>query len=156
MTDKLKDRYASLTLLSLCIISWFFLIPYGIEGAVGMREIGPDFFPRFITLAVFILSIFLLIKSILQIEDKQDDEKEKKKETTESNSKPWAGLSVFLIMFGYIYLADMIGYLYSSIISMAMIMWVLSVRKWYLYIVIIAIIFLIQYVFQNVLYIRLP
>ncbi|WP_026702084.1 tripartite tricarboxylate transporter TctB family protein [Salibacterium aidingense] len=153
MKEQIKDRYVGVTLFFSGLLSWFIIIPYGIESNGGLTTVGPDFFPRFITVSIVFLSMLLVMKSFSKDSNQKEEDLE---ENQEPKGKPWVGLLVFVIMLGYIYLADFIGYLYSTIISMSLIMWILSVRKWYLYGVLIIVIFLIQYVFENIMYIRLP
>ncbi|WP_099157013.1 tripartite tricarboxylate transporter TctB family protein [Virgibacillus ndiopensis] len=158
MDERMRDRYSGFVLLFISLLSWFVIIPYGIESSEGMTTVGPSFFPKFITIALIILSAFLVIKSFFKIGDSENnlEKDEGTEETSEPRGKVSVGVWVFIVMIGYIYLADIIGYLCSTVISMSVVMWLLKARKWYLYLILIATIFALQYVFENIMYIRLP
>ena len=160
MTERLKDRYAGFILLSIGLFSWFIIIPFGIESDLGMTTVGPAFFPKFITLAVIILSILLVVKSFLHTRTAEKTGEEGKveddAEASKSHAKKWTGVWVFVTMIGYIYLSEIIGHLFSGMASMTLVMWLLGARKWYLYVILITTIIAIQYVFENILYISLP
>lgn len=157
MSDRIKDRYAGFVLFFLSVFSWFVIIPYGIESDMGLTKYGPDLFPKFITISVMILSAFIVFRTFLK--ENENDSKEGEEgaeEDPESPGRPWVGMAVFVVMIGYVFLAEWLGFLYSTIISMSLIMWLLAVRKWYFYVILVAIIVLLEYVFTSVFHIRLP
>ncbi|MFZ4454002.1 tripartite tricarboxylate transporter TctB family protein [Salibacterium aidingense] len=146
------ERYIWLFLFIVGVVTWKILIPTQVQINQNSSTYGPDFFPNVLAIAVIIISALSFAWTFV----KTPDQKQKETSGKDEEGNKWVGFIVFLIMVFYVYIIDIIHYLPATIISMLLIMWVLSVRKWYLYILMIGIILFIQYVFENLLYIQLP
>ncbi|SFP90803.1 tripartite tricarboxylate transporter TctB family protein [Salibacterium halotolerans] len=147
-----KERYVWLFLFMSGIIIWKVLIPTQVQVNQNSSTYGPEFFPNVLAIALIVISAFSLLSTFFI---RSSQEHEEKKEKDKEGSK-WVGFIVFIIMGVYVFTIEFLHYIPATIIFMLLIMWVLSVRKWYLYIVMFGIIFFVQYVFQNLLYIQLP
>jgi hypothetical protein len=56
----------------------------------------------------------------------------------------------------YVILAEPLGFIPATLLTMAPLMWLLAVRKWYYYVALVAFAFGIQYLFETYMYIQLP
>ncbi|MGY4688191.1 tripartite tricarboxylate transporter TctB family protein [Salibacterium sp. K-3] len=147
-----KERYIWLFLFMIGVLTWKVLIPTQVQVNQNSSTYGPAFFPNVLAVAVIIISALSFIGTFTRKPEHGEETKEK----DEEKGSKWIGVIVFIIMVIYVYIIEIIHYLPATIISMLLIMWVLSVRKWSLYILMIGIIFLVQYIFENLLYIQLP
>lgn len=148
-----KERYIWLVTLIFGIVIWKVLIPTQIHTSQNQSDYGPQFFPNLLAIVVILISLLSFILTFFN-KDKTTDQNEESKPA--NDGKMLNGFIVFGITVAYVLLVDIIHFVPASIISMLVIMWVLSVRKWYFYLIMVAIIFLINYVFENIMYIQLP
>lgn len=157
MTNQLKDRISGIALLISGIALYFFLIPKSIQVESSLSQVGPDFFPKLVALLLILSSLFLLYSGFKKKAADVDNTGEVEDEETDIQvSKPWIAAGVFILMVIYVYIAEPIGFLASTILIMFAIMAVLKVRKWYLYLVMLAVIFILKLIFENLMYIQLP
>ncbi|SFM12092.1 tripartite tricarboxylate transporter TctB family protein [Salibacterium qingdaonense] len=147
-----KERYIWLFLFMIGVLTWKVLIPTQVQVNQNSSTYGPAFFPNVLAVAVIIISALSFIGTFT----KKSEHREEIKEKDEEKGSKWIGIIVFIIMAAYVYIIETIHYIPATIISMLLIMWVLSVRKWYLYVLMVGIIFLVQYIFEKLLYIQLP
>ncbi|WP_303968835.1 tripartite tricarboxylate transporter TctB family protein [Sporosarcina ureae] len=164
MSEAKKDRYSGIALLLFSILLYF-LIPYGIPGAKKGSDLGSDFFPKLLVVVMIVLSVGMIVKSIFDAKFRPIaiEETEESVEAEYESYEPTSNLNyknvaiVFGIMLVHIFvLVDLLGFVYSTIIAMVGVMLALSVKKWYFYLIIIAIIFGIDFVFRDLLSIQLP
>ncbi len=151
MNSILKERYSALFLFLFGLALWFYL-PYDITVEDRLSTLGPAFFPKFIAVTVMVLSAGIILKTFVKKKEAQTSEEQKGTE----GQRIWAAVAVFILMFLYVFVIEWLGYLISTIIIMSLILWVLSSRKWYHYAILIAFVVLIQYVFENIMYVQLP
>lgn len=148
-----KERYIWLVTLILGIVIWQVLIPTQIQTSQNQSDYGPKFFPNLLAIVVILISLLSFIFTFFN-KDKTSDQNEESKPA--NGGKVLNGFIVFGITVAYVFLVDIIQFVPASIISMLLIMLVLSVRKWYFYLIMVTMIFLINYVFENIMYIQLP
>lgn len=139
----------------------YFTIPINVKGSEGLTEIGPDFFPTLIILSIGILSLVLFIRSFYQNKNDDVEEDEVNEETNDPLAKGNKGVLnsvyVFLILVLYVFiLLRFLNFTISTVISMFIVMWILSVRKWYYYAGFLAFVLMVDYVFRNLLNVQLP
>lgn len=144
-----KERYIWLFFLVGSLLVWQVLIPWQVQINQNSSTYGPAFFPNLLAIAVLLISAFSFIGTFFNKDKKQ-------KENAEDEGDIWKGVIVFAITTVYVFTVEIIHFIPASIIAMTLIMWVLSVRKWYYYLLLVILIFLISYIFQNVMYIQLP
>ncbi|GIP36118.1 tripartite tricarboxylate transporter TctB family protein [Paenibacillus sp. J2TS4] len=156
MNNVRKERYSALCLFLFGLMLWLY-IPYDIKVEDSLSSIGPEFFPKFIAVAVMALSAVLVLKTFTRKKPQQDKEQPRRSEDESSGStRKWAAPVVFLLMLIYVFTVEWLGYFITTVVVMSLILWVLSSRKWVHYAVLIVFIFIIQYVFENVMYVQLP
>lgn len=154
MNSNLKDRYMGILLLLFGAVLMF-SIPKIIQGASNVTTLGPRFFPQFIAIAIIILSAILIIKSFL------NNAKEKEKNPEKEGSKfkkeeAMVGVWVFVVMLFYVFIVQWVSFLPATIVAMAVIMMLMRVKKWYHYLIVIALIVLIKYIFASLIFVPLP
>ena len=144
--------------LCFAIVVWL-IVPYQIPDS-GRTVMGPRFFPRVISIIMGFVSIGLIISNLL----KHHREKDKAGKAEEGGWRLDAGAlrsefragGVFVVMVLYAILMPRIGFIISSILASGIILVVLGARKWYFYVIMLAAVFLIYYVFKFQLYVQLP
>jgi putative tricarboxylic transport membrane protein len=153
-----KDLYMGIFLFVFGLVYYFFLIPNSITSKDSLTTLGPGFFPKLTAILLIVLSVFLIIKSLIQLKKGSDDldDSDQEEDTGKGQSRPWAGAGVFLLMVLYVFIVEYLGFMVTTVIVMLAIMAVLSVRKWYSYVVMILVIFGIKFVFEDLMYIILP
>lgn len=168
LNNQAKEIISGVFVLCFGILLWF-VVPIFVSSTGSETDLGPTFFPRFVAVGLTLCGILLLVKELgIWIssrspvgEDGASSEEpiygaEEDTEEEETESKPLVAMSVFIIMAIYTFVVPFAGFLLSTIVSMSIIMWILDVRKWYLYILLILFILGVQYVFQNLLFVFLP
>ncbi|GGJ98382.1 hypothetical protein GCM10007063_20880 [Lentibacillus kapialis] len=160
MNEMKRERYTALSLL-IFGTTLYLSIPYVIQGSEGLGEVGPDFFPRILAILIIVLSAIQFVKSffpkIFNIEEIEADDEFEYVENDSKKGRFLASAFVFLMMLLYIFvLVEFLSFILSTIITMSVIMWVLSVRKWYFYLILISFVIIVDYIFRNLLYVQLP
>lgn len=155
-----REIYTGLALLIFGAALYLF-IPNLIQGSKGLGEVGPDFFPRILAILIIVLSLTQIVKSFLSKLLDNDGEEEKVElgytESEDVKRSLGASVFVFIIMLLYVYvLVEFLSFIFSTIIAMSIIMWALSVRKWYFYLILMTFVFIIDFIFRNLLYVQLP
>ena len=146
----MQDRISGAVLLLLAITLWI-LIPYEVK-AFDVSKMGPRFFPQFLSIALMVLSGTLTLKSF----NRSSYEEGEEDETDKSDISELRVGKIFLLLIIYIGIIEKIGFLMSTAAIMSVAMYVLKVRKWYYYMVFYVIIFIIYYVFKEIMYVQLP
>lgn len=142
-------------ILFLFSLSIFFALPLFV--ADTSQSLGADFFPRFLLILLMVLSLFLIVNPMLLKKTKEKTSGEKEDETEdEGKRRVIVGWAVFGILIVYTFVVENLGFVATSIIFMSLIMYILSARKWYYYLILICMIFLINYVFKDLMKIMLP
>ncbi|WP_040978396.1 tripartite tricarboxylate transporter TctB family protein [Oceanobacillus jeddahense] len=154
VTKKQRERYIWLVFLIGSILLWKVIIPGQIQTDPNAGVAGPVFLPTILAVTILIISGLSFISTFINIGGGQADKEESK--NPDDKGKPLVGIIVFAITLGYTFLMEYIHFTFASIICMFLIMWVLSVRKWYLYLVMVALIFLLKFIFEDIMYINLP
>lgn len=162
MSKLMIERYSAIVLMIISIIIYF-TFPISIPGSKGLTQVGPDFFPRLIILFISVLSLTLFIKTFYQKSEEDQENKlsdineESEEIVVDGKSNYLNSVYVFLILIIYVFvLLNFLNFALATIISMFVVMWILSVKKWYYYAGFIAFVFLIDYVFRNLLNVQLP
>jgi hypothetical protein len=127
MLRKSKDFYASVFLLVFSII--MYIASYSIK-MLTVSKIGAEFMPRIVAVAVFILSIILLINSIKEMKrPKQEIESLEDEDEQEDANKKVSPLSVIItigLMIGYVTLLKPVGFLIMTAVYLFLQMYVLA------------------------------
>lgn len=148
-----RERYIWLFFLIAGVLAWKVVIPTQVETSQNYPNYGPEFFPNLLVITIIIISAISFIGTFIK---KMNQPEKNNVEESEEKGNVWIGLAVFLITVIYVFMMDYIAFIPSSIVCMVLIMWLLSVRKWYLYLIMIAIILILNYLFENIMYIQLP
>src|SRR5690625_238933 len=127
LTGNQKERYTWLVFLIGGILLWKVIIPTQVHTNQNSSSFGPDLFPNILAIIIIIISGISFIATFIKKGKRYENEGRSKK-----NGKASAGIIVFAIMVGYTYVVEIIHFIPASIVSMFLIMWLLSVRKWYL------------------------
>lgn len=163
LNSQAKELISGAFVLSFGILLWF-VVPIFVGSTGSGTDLGPTFFPRFVAVGLVLCGILLLVKEFgVWMSSRGSDGGSSASSgefindpEEETESKPLVALSVFVIMMSYTLVVPFVGFLLSTIVSMSVIMWILDVRKWYLYVLLILFILGVQYVFQNLLFVFLP
>ncbi|WHH61018.1 tripartite tricarboxylate transporter TctB family protein [Petroclostridium sp. X23] len=147
-----RDTVLSIFFLLIGFFIWF-AIPYQIEDT-GITVMGPRFFPKVLSIMLVVVSGLFLVQNILAGK-KQGKEKEDKGEIKDIKSELNV-LILFALMIAYVYLMPIWGFIISTIVVIGAVVYFLGTRKWYMYLIFIAIVLLVYYVFQELLYVQLP
>lgn len=108
-------------------------------------SVDAKFFPMVIVIAQIILCLILIIQHKLK--------KESKKEEPFISKMSLFGISFLL---GYIVLINIVGYLYASLAAFIFYLVYFKIRKPLYYVIAIAFVLLVYYLFGEVFYISLP
>lgn len=147
-----KERNIWLFFLIGGLLVWQIIIPSQVQVSQNSSNYGPDFFPTLLAIIVVIISGASFLGTFIKKPESDSDEATK----SQDSGNVWIGIVVFLITVGYVFIAELIGFIPASLISMLLIMLLLSVKKWYFYLIMIVFIIAVHYIFENILYIRLP
>ncbi|WP_172372328.1 tripartite tricarboxylate transporter TctB family protein [Sporosarcina jiandibaonis] len=114
MREARKDLVNSLIIVAFCGIAYSGILEIPVRGAAKTEA---DFFPKIIVGLLFVLAIFLLVKSIYGMikQEKRDNKKERVdwQRLFKENSKVIYTFAIFSV---YIFLLQGIGYFISSVI----------------------------------------
>lgn len=156
VSSKRREQLISF-LVILMGVGLYLFISYQIEVEERITGLGPAFFPKFVSISLMVLGGFLLLRTFMSnLPDGEVSESPTDEDPSSTGERIWAGALVFIVTVAYIYAIEPLGYVLASIISMTAIMWILSVRKWYFYLILVAYVFVTQYFFETVMYIQLP
>ncbi|MCT4597882.1 MAG: tripartite tricarboxylate transporter TctB family protein [Vallitalea sp.] len=128
------------------IVVWF-LIPLQIESSGMSALVDAQFVPKLCTILLFIFSIILLIQSLVFKKDKS---------TEIDFTKEMKVILFFGILFIYLILITIIGFLISSLAFSTVSLLYLKCRKWTGYICTYAVVICLYLVFTMVLQVPLP
>lgn len=151
MNTNSKNRISGFFFLFLGIFLWI-AIPYQIKSD-GMTTMGPEFFPKFLSVGLIILSILLIIQTF--VKEKQGRGQNSKNFDINLKSELRV-LLIFFIITIYAVMIPYLGFVISTILFMGIALFLLNVRKWYFYGALIAFSFVVYYVFEKLLYVQLP
>ncbi|WP_158542783.1 tripartite tricarboxylate transporter TctB family protein [Phytoactinopolyspora halophila] len=154
LSDRTKDRCSGIVLFVAGLGLWFYSAHSLQRGLSGPTEIGPEFFPQFLAVALMVLSPGLVIKSFLKRDTEYRRPQERDERTKQDN--PNATFYVFAFTGMYVLLAEPLGFVPATLLTMAPLMWLLSVRRWYFYVALVIFVLGVQHVFQTYMYIQLP
>lgn len=160
MQARNKESLIGVTLLLFGLGVWFYA-SYGISAGSAGTTLGPAFFPKFLSVSLMTLSALLIVRAHIGSKDLPETQDSNTTSEPSNNASLEDGKIVnsaliFSIMFFYVFVVESLGYVITTLVSMTAMMWILSVRKWYLYLMLIGFVFLTQYIFETVMYIRLP
>lgn len=116
------------------------------------NTLGADFFPKFVGGLMIFASCGLLLETILarrlkkQTHQKIDSEWNKEKRV----------IVIFLLLFIYAALLNILGFIVGSILCGVAMMWLLKVRTWWFYGIYILSVFVTYILFSKILYVHLP
>lgn len=151
-----SDQIIGAILLLGSTLVYFFLPKFIKVSNVSATPVyGPDYFPKVLLIVLFLLSLILIVKPFFAGKDEQDNNQENTEED-HVNNRAWVGWSVFGILIVYTFVVETFGFILTSIVLMSIILFLLSARKWYYYLILIGAIFLIHYVFVDLMRIMLP
>ncbi|WP_227937373.1 tripartite tricarboxylate transporter TctB family protein [Alkalihalobacillus deserti] len=158
-----KDVYASVFLLAFSVI--MYVSSFSIK-MLTVSKIGAGFMPRMIAIAIFILSIILLINSIKEMKfakqrtDILEDEDEDEHEGIKRKISPLSVVITLALMIGYIALLKPVGFLIMSSIYLFLQMYLLAdpkERKAPLFIIVSVVSSVVIYFcFKSIFHLMLP
>lgn len=110
----MKDFITGVTLFSIGILSFFWVVPNGVDNFAESPSIAlsASFWPYVIVVAFSVLGFLLLVQGLLNW--LKNTQKEKK-----GFSIPWAMAVAILLLFPYYYLAEQAGFLVASMFAFA-------------------------------------
>ena len=161
MVKQKKDLYASLFLLIVSIV--MFIATYSIQ-ALTVSNIGADFAPRLVAIAIFALSLILLYNSIKQLKNPHmavsiEEDEDEEEDTNKPMSKKSVIATVALLV-GYVALIPMIGFLLMTAVYLFLQMYLLAEkaqRNLVLFLVVSVVSSgVIYYCFKTIFHLRLP
>ena len=118
-------------------------------GTVDPGELSAVSFPRFCGGLMMFASVCLLVQSV--IERKKEGEGKPVDYTGELRV-----LVVYLMMVGFAFLAEVLGFVITAFLFGTVYFWYLKVRKWQYYVIYYAIAIIAYLVFTKLLYVYLP
>ena len=120
-----RDFVIAVLLFVVCLVTYFVIIPRQVGGEI-QRGLPPDFFPKFAVAFVAVFSLFLVFKDLLT--KTKDDEPD---ETPVQKKRGRKGLIIaFIASLIYLILCTYIGYIISSIVMLAVFIWIFGERRW--------------------------
>lgn len=122
------------------------LIPMGV--AEGSGEFGPRLFPTVVSILLVISGVAILVKDFFRKESRSYFE------FVPSELK--RVIVLFIMMAVFIFLMDKIGFLIAALLFGIGTQVYYHVKKWQYYVIMIALCFLIDFVFRNLINIPLP
>lgn len=145
------DRFIGIVLL-VCSTTTYIFLPYLIKepSMNSNQKYGASFFPKVLLILTIALSIVLIIKTFF------NKSKENTNESIKKNKKTWVAWAVFGISIVYSFVIETFGFVLTSITLMSLILVLFGTKKWYYYAILIVMIFLINYVFQDLMNVMLP
>ncbi|MBA7515961.1 hypothetical protein ES705_08006 [subsurface metagenome] len=133
----------------------WFAIPYQIKEP-GITKIGPRFFPRTISIMLMFASTALVLETFLKSKKNINNNRIKKEKFELDIKEEVRVILLFFSMIAYVFLFPILGFILSSILIMGADLFLLKARKCYSYLILIVLVFLIYYIFKNLLYVQLP
>lgn len=129
-----KDVYASVFLMAVSIV--MYVATYNIK-ALTVSKIGADFMPKLVAIAIFILSLVLLINSVKQLKKSKDSnqnelEADKDEDEQEGENRRISPLSVIItiiLLIAYISLLKSIGFLIMTTVYLFLQMYLLADKR---------------------------
>ena len=151
MTQSQRDLLMGILLLIFAVLCYVLTYHFsGYELETVPHDVGPAFLPRILLAALFIQSAFLVFFSLRRLKIPYDSAKSQ----AVLQGRPLIMFGAFLL---YVYLATLFGYIASTIIFMALSLYLLGVRNlWHLILIPPAIAFASYYLFQLLLDVYLP
>lgn len=129
------------------------MIPFQVSAVSSNDQtLGAEFFPKFIGALLIFASIGLFLESFFAW--RMGHEHEAKPDAQWSKEK--RVLVIFLLLVVYITALPHIGFIVGSLIFGIAMMYLLKVRTWWYYVVFIVSVFVVYYVFHQLLYVHLP
>jgi uncharacterized membrane protein len=143
-----KNLCSGVFSLVFSVLLWI-LIPLQISGKrmLYTAAVGSDYLPRIVAVCCFAVGLVMLVNSLLL----------KKEKIIEIHLKAEARvLGAVTVMFIFIVLSPLIGFLVSSILAMVLILVYLKCRKWHYYLSMVLLAGFIYVTFKFLLNVRLP
>lgn len=115
----------------------------------GGNDLGPSFFPRMVSIFIYILSVLLIIVTLTT--HKVD------KQILFNKNRFLRVLSGVILILFYFFLIKGIGFIFSTIVFLVAFMKLLGIRIWIKSVLIsITTTLIVYYLFQDILKVRLP
>lgn len=154
--QRLYDLLLGITIISVSVIGYY-LIPYQVppKRVYGSIPFTPDLFPRIVLIIGVILGVLLLIPIVFQyFKPKESEELE---EEEGDAIRPDKVILVILLLLGYAFIMDILGYIATTFLFMSLVMLVLE-NKRYIILLSISVITtgVTYYVFNNLMKVPLP
>ncbi|MFC0274373.1 tripartite tricarboxylate transporter TctB family protein [Metabacillus herbersteinensis] len=129
-----KDIYGSVFLIAVSIV--MYVATYSIQ-KLTVSKIGADFMPRIIAIAIFVLSLVLLVNSVKQMKQSKDmnqrrlevEEDEDEQEDANRKISPLAVVLTIVLMIVYISLLKTVGFLIMTAVYLFLQMYFLADKK---------------------------
>ena len=138
------DQKLGIGLILFCIVTWFYAIPYHIDGD------APKFFPRLIV-------FFILVPAILLIATRRELTPENKGSGIGGRKDIHKALLAAVFFLVYISLIDVLGYFTTSFLAIMGFLYFFGVRSWKGMIIIPSgILFFVYLVIERILSFPLP
>jgi len=148
---KVHKNIASSTFLVILSIVIYLLIPHQIAVETD-SIINARLVPKFTIILMFLFSLILLIKSIINAKrNPSEDDK-----ITINFKEEIRVLLLLFFLFGYVVIMPLVGFIISSLIVAILVLVMMKVKKWTYYLSTIIAVFIIYYIFTILLNIPLP
>jgi|SRR5690554_6931991 len=130
--ERVYDLILSAFLIIVSIVCYY-LVPYQVPQRrnYGSIPFTPDLFPRIVMVITVILAVFLVSSTLSQyLKTKSTESAAGAEEELESDIRLDKLLLVILILFAYVFCIDAIGYLITTLMFLAVLMYVLENRNY--------------------------
>ncbi len=148
-----KNYLSGMIFLFLGIFVWV-MIPY--EIAEVDNPFGPRIFPQVVSIIMIVSSLGIFLDEIISKRKKEESEDTVK--FSFDKIKLFRFAFVFALMTAYVFLFDIIGFIFSSLIYVILCLIFFQIKKkhWYYYVILVAMVFAIYFFFKLLLNVQLP
>ena len=118
-----QDFWIGVLLLSLCGVTYFFVIPAQVQGEI-QRGMPPTFFPNLSVIWVGVFSVLLLVRSFVS---QPESVRESPAERRSGRNGAMFTISTGIV---YLVLCSLFSFVISTIVILVISMWMLGERRW--------------------------
>lgn len=121
------DFWIGILLVWVCLLVYFVIIPREVQSEI-QRGMAPNFFPKLSVIWVGAFSLFLLVKSLFP-RTGNDQSQESMFERRLGRKGVVFTISLSIL---YLVLCSLISFVISTILALAILMWTMGERRWYI------------------------
>lgn len=138
----------------LIAVTLYLLTPSQVSSVSSSSGItlGADFFPRFVSILMGLSAVGLFVQSQIAINHHYETEE---RPVSDPRREFRVAVAIFLLVLYAVYMPDL-GFTISSLLFGAAFLAFLKVKVWWYYLIYAASVFVIFYVFTDLLYVFLP